>query len=484
MSQAAPYDWEKGVHSLVKDSERRPRDSREKMQDFSASGSGTHDGIAARLKVIEEELKRLQRSQRTVIDIVLKMDHHIRVEVTQREEKLMSRMRKEIDDLKSNIASLNSKVPKEKSTSPDKHMEIDTEVINSYVSSKIKDLFTAKIEKMSSDILSCQAKLLAAEGEAQSREEAILNKFITASSSGEKDAQRLRSELLRVKGRCDLLEDAVRELSGGRQAHEQNMEETCRRTLSTCRNDMRQIADSMTKRVNEAIDKANVKSNERFKHSEAQSKSIKGKVKELLVWKSKTDQQLALSEQVIVGIFSQLKQIQDDVRLSQEQVIKVPEMGELLADTRKIMVSQEDSIKYQESCIRELQQSTVGIQSAEAALIAEAASLKLSNEALTREQTALKAAVQSLESWGLQTREKIRELTGSIKEYEMRNSFELISSKAEDHSEASPSSTYTGRSTHDEKQDVIIANLLNELLRKKKAYRSALKEKLYSQSKT
>ena len=483
MSQGASYEWEKSIQSLAKDYERRPRgSSRERTQEISVSGPGTYEGIAARIKVVEDELKRLQRSQRTVMDIVLKMDHHIRIEVSQREEKLMSQMRKEIEDLKAYVDSQNSNMSKEKYISPAKKIDIDTEVINSYVSSKVKDLFTAKIETLSSDVLSCKAKLLAAEGEAQSREEAMLNKFLATSSNNEKDAQRLRSELLRMKGRCDLLEDAVRELSSGRQTHEQTMEETCRRTLSTCRSDMRQIADSMTKRVSEAIDQGNEKNSQRLKQFETQSKSMRGKVKELLVWKGKTDQQLALSEQVIVGIFSQLKQIQDDVRLTHDQVSKVPEMGEDLADTRKVVVSLEESVKAQDFSLREVQQSLLGIQSAEAAIQAETAALKLSNEALTREQTALMTAVQNLESWGLQTRDKLRELSGSIKEYAIRSGSERISSEVEDKVEKSPSSTYSEQPTHDTSQDVVISNLLSELLRKKKEYRSALKEKLYSKS--
>ena len=485
------YEWDGGIDSLMKDSERRSKDKRDSREGMG-SGHGANqsnlerstDKLANRMKAIEDDLKKLHRSQRTVIDIVLKMDHHIRIEVKNREEKMMNQMRKEMEDMKSYFESqLNSS--KDQPVISTKKLDIDLEVINSYVNSKVQDLISSKIEKLNSELVSSQQRILVADEEAQSRDKALSDHLLTTSSSIDKDLQRLRSDLNRVKSRCDLLEDATRELSSGRQAQERATEEASKRTLSTCRGDMRQIADSMTKRVNESIEQAHCRSDERLKQIDAQSKVLKRRLKELHVWKSQTDQQLALSEQVVVGIFAQLKQLQDDIRLHQDQGLKVTEMEGLLSDLRRSVLSNEESLRLHEDSLRNLQQSQLALQSAEAAMRAEVASLKVSGEALGKEHVALTESVQNLESWSLQNRDKLRDFVGTMKKFEIIDSA-LNERDGVGGSEGVPDDkvcvTESAEGPQGNKQGEVIAGLLLEIYKKKQQYRTALRQKLYSEN--
>jgi chromosome segregation ATPase len=367
--------------------------------------------------------------------------------------------------LRAEIASMKSYIDATKATSGSSgnsggqvptQTNIDMDVINDYVTTKVSSAFSASLTALTSDLYSEQSSFIEKVEEQLSKEKLKHDLVRESVSAMEKELTKLRLEATRTRGRCDVLEDATRELSNSLVSKEQSIEESVKRVVSSCRSDVQRVADSIARKVNEAMARSRDDVASAVTKMEGDHRTLKSKVKALSNWRAKADEQSALSEQVVVRLFEQMQPLQQSAGLVTEMCFKI------------------DALEAASDRLAQIEVVALNADSVCGKLEREVFSLQERGDIVEEALLEHKHAIEGIEQWGQQAREKLRQVSEVIR------SVEAVLARMDGSPEGGSEKLSDREVEAEEAQQGEM--LLAQLMQKKKDYRSAYLEKLQAES--
>ena len=257
--------------------------------------------LARRLASNEESILKLQVNQNLLGEIVSKLDQSS----GKREGKIMSAVEREIAALRRDILDSHTKKaihPSSPSPSPSAlksgSKALDEVAVVNIVERKLKESFSSMRAELAHEAAA------EARATASAHYEATVHDMRDVINGLEREVARGKAEAVRWRARVDDLETALREIVALNGSREEAYESLQRKTVAACRAELQRLAESTSRRVNEALSHSFDKVKAEQREREAEVKALKGTVRQLVSYRRRAEEQAALSEQVVGKLFS------------------------------------------------------------------------------------------------------------------------------------------------------------------------------------
>jgi hypothetical protein len=350
--------WEKGLDNMLRDAEElcreavaleetvRPEDTTDHLVNRTLTRGDSSlikvDLLLKKVKANEDAIRKLQNSHKLVVEIVQKVNHKVRTDTARHEARMSEQMKELKQYVDHALNSTSKRVNKDKSVpSPVAEVSnlpsIDMGVVNDYVASKVHIAFSRNMERLRDDLRTQQDQQASRTEEALARDKCEYEGLRTAVTALEREAGRAKAEALRLKGRYDVIESSHRDLNEELSRREQAMEEAHKRVVGICRTDTQRLMEATSRKINESISETQDGIFSEMRRLEGKEKATSQTVKALTAWRKKTDEQAALSEQIVVQLFTQHQQAQENARAQRATLIGLTLATEEIQATLKRM---------------------------------------------------------------------------------------------------------------------------------------------------